>query len=105
MPTATIGTATVGTTQVAATAFTGWDANTKCNGGVRVFLPVGNTDVVYVRYVTGPNNLTAAIAIPKGVVVEITPAALAQGGLTPTLSNLFFVAGAASQAVTAEAIS
>lgn len=104
MPTSTIGTATIGTTQVAATSVTGWTSATPCGYGILVSLPTSNTGSIYYRFVTGGNNTTAAVLIPTGVPFTINPAGLMQGGSTPSLSNLFFVASAAGQELTAEAI-
>ena len=102
--TATIGTSTIGTTQVAATSVTGWSATTPCSSGILVSLPASNSGVTYYRYVTGPNDTTAAVPIPNGTPYTINPAGLMQGGSAATLANLFFVASAASQAFCAEAI-
>lgn len=95
----TIGTATIGTNQVAATSVTGWAADTPCGRGILVVLPSANTGNVYYRFVTGGNNVTAAVYIPKGVPFTINPA-----GMNNSLANLFFVADLAGQLLTAEAV-
>ncbi len=104
MATSTIGTGSVGTTQVAATALTGWTAATPCGSGVLVSLPSDASGKMYYRFATGANDTTAAVLIPNGVPYTINPAGMCQGGSAPSLSNLFFVASASSQAFTGEAI-
>lgn len=106
MPTSTIGVSTIGGTQVAATAVTGWSSSTPCGFGVLVSLPTSNTGTIYYGFLTGVTTSTG-IPIPTGVPYTINPAGLIQsqaGGVTPTLSNLFFIASGSGQAFTAEAI-